>query len=80
MTAETAAGRVRAERWGPRTLDVDLLWIDGVTVDQPDLVVPHPRMWERAFVVVPLAELAPDLAAPERIAAAAGAVRSVGKL
>jgi 2-amino-4-hydroxy-6-hydroxymethyldihydropteridine diphosphokinase len=79
-TAEKAGGRVRAERWGPRTLDVDLLWIDGVTVDEPDLVVPHPRMWERAFVLVPLAELAPDLVPPERIAAASGAVHPVGKL
>lgn len=58
---ESAAGRVRDVRWGPRTLDVDILWIDGVDVDEPDLVVPHPRMWERRFVVAPLAELAPDL-------------------
>ncbi len=78
--AEAASGRVRAERWGPRTLDVDVLWIDGVTVDEPDLVVPHPRMWERAFVLVPLAELAPDLAPPERVAAAIGTARPVGKL
>jgi 2-amino-4-hydroxy-6-hydroxymethyldihydropteridine diphosphokinase len=82
-SAETAGGRVRVERWGARTLDVDVLWIDGVTVDEPDLVVPHPRMWERAFVLVPLAELAPDLVPAERIAAAAaaaGTVRAVGKL
>ena len=59
---ESAAGRVRLERWGPRTLDVDVLWIDGVTVDEPDLVVPHPRMLERRFVQVPLLDLAPDLA------------------
>lgn len=59
---EADAERVRVERWGPRTLDVDVLWIDGETVDDPDLVVPHPRMLERAFVMVPLAELAPDLA------------------
>lgn len=79
-SAETVAGRVRGERWGPRTLDVDVLWIEGVTVDQPDLVVPHPRMWERAFVLVPLADLAPDLATPERLAAATGTVRLAGKL
>lgn len=60
---ESAAGRVRLERWGPRTLDVDVLWVDGVTVDEPDLVVPHPRMLERRFVQVPLLDLAPDLAA-----------------
>lgn len=59
---ERAAERVRAERWGPRTLDVDVLWIDGVTVDEPDLVVPHPRMLERRFVQVPLLDVAPDLA------------------
>jgi len=58
---EAAAARVRTERWGPRTLDVDVLWIDGETVDRPDLVVPHPRMFERAFVLVPLADVAPDL-------------------
>ncbi len=60
---EAAAGRVRRERWGPRTLDVDVLWVDGAEVDEPDLVVPHPRMRERAFVMVPLADVAPDLAA-----------------
>lgn len=59
---EASAGRVREVRWGPRTLDVDVLWVDGETVDEPDLVVPHPRMLERAFVMVPLGELAPDLA------------------
>ena len=59
---EIAAGRERRIRWGPRTLDVDILWIDGVTVDHPDLTVPHPRMYQRNFVVVPLLELASDLA------------------
>ena len=58
---EASAGRVREVRWGPRTLDVDVLWVDGETVDEPDLVVPHPRMLERAFVMVPMGELAPDL-------------------
>ncbi|MGK2930697.1 MAG: 2-amino-4-hydroxy-6-hydroxymethyldihydropteridine diphosphokinase [Acidimicrobiales bacterium] len=58
---ESAADRVRDVRWGPRTLDVDILWIDGVTVDEPDLRIPHPRMFERRFVLAPLAELAPDL-------------------
>ena len=59
---EASAERVREVRWGPRTLDVDVLWVDGETVDEPDLVVPHPRMFERAFVMMPLGELAPDLA------------------
>jgi 2-amino-4-hydroxy-6-hydroxymethyldihydropteridine diphosphokinase len=58
---ESAAGRVRAERWGPRTLDVDILWIDGETIDEPDLQVPHPRMTQRRFVMVPLLDVAPDV-------------------
>jgi 7,8-dihydro-6-hydroxymethylpterin-pyrophosphokinase len=62
---EREAGRERRERWGPRTLDVDIIWIDGVTIDEPDLVVPHPRMTERPFVLAPLADVAPDLVAPD---------------
>jgi 2-amino-4-hydroxy-6-hydroxymethyldihydropteridine diphosphokinase len=58
---ESGAQRVRQERWGPRTLDVDIIWIDGVTVDEPDLQVPHPRWSERRFVLAPLRDLAPDL-------------------
>ena len=69
---ETAAERVRDERWGPRTLDVDVLWIDGVTVDEPDLVVPHPRLWERRFVVAPLHDLAPDIVGDDALEAAEG--------
>jgi 2-amino-4-hydroxy-6-hydroxymethyldihydropteridine diphosphokinase len=58
---ERTAERRRQVRWGPRTLDADVLWIDGVTVHERDLEVPHPRMFERPFVLAPLAELAPDL-------------------
>ena len=58
---EQAAHRVRIERWGPRTLDVDVLLIDDLTIDTPDLEVPHPRMWERTFVLAPLHDVAPDL-------------------
>lgn len=58
---EMEAGRVRTEHWGPRTLDVDVLLVGDLTVDEPDLVVPHPRMWERDFVLRPLADLAPEL-------------------
>jgi 2-amino-4-hydroxy-6-hydroxymethyldihydropteridine diphosphokinase len=58
---ESAAGRVRGERWGPRQLDIDILWIDGETVHEEDLEVPHPRMWDRRFVLVPLADVAPEL-------------------
>jgi 2-amino-4-hydroxy-6-hydroxymethyldihydropteridine diphosphokinase len=56
---EADARRVRDERWGPRTLDVDVLLVGDEHIDEPDLVVPHPRMTERAFVMVPLAELEP---------------------
>jgi 2-amino-4-hydroxy-6-hydroxymethyldihydropteridine diphosphokinase len=59
---ESAAGRVREERWGPRTLDVDVLMVDDQVVDEPDLVVPHPRLWERPFVVAPLADVDPVVA------------------
>ena len=59
---ERAAERVRAERWGPRTLDVDLLLVGEEDVSEPDLEVPHPRMWERGFVMAPLGDVAPELA------------------
>ncbi|HTJ76231.1 MAG TPA: 2-amino-4-hydroxy-6-hydroxymethyldihydropteridine diphosphokinase [Acidimicrobiales bacterium] len=55
---EAAAGRVRTEKDGPRTLDVDVLLVGDLTVHEPDLVVPHPRMWQRRFVLAPLADLA----------------------
>lgn len=58
---ESAAGRVRGERWGPRTLDVDIVWIDGVVIDESDLQIPHPRMRSRRFVMAPLRDIAPDL-------------------
>jgi 2-amino-4-hydroxy-6-hydroxymethyldihydropteridine diphosphokinase len=77
---ETAAGRRRTVRFGPRTLDVDVLLVDGEQVDQPDLQVPHPRMWERRFVLAPLADLAPELVPPETLAAAGGQVTLVGTL
>jgi 2-amino-4-hydroxy-6-hydroxymethyldihydropteridine diphosphokinase len=71
---EAAADRVRDERWGPRTLDVDILWIEGVELDEPDLVVPHPRMWTRRFVLAPLRDLAPDLVTADQVDAAEGEV------
>lgn len=58
---ESDAGRVRNERWGPRTLDVDVLLVDDVRLDEADLVIPHPRMAERAFVLAPLEDLDPGL-------------------
>lgn len=56
---ESDAGRVRRERWAARTLDVDIVEIEGVRIDDDDLVVPHPRMAERAFVLAPLEDLEP---------------------
>jgi 2-amino-4-hydroxy-6-hydroxymethyldihydropteridine diphosphokinase len=56
---ETARRRIHAERWGPRTLDVDVLLVGDARVDDADLVVPHPRLRERAFVLVPLSDLDP---------------------
>jgi 2-amino-4-hydroxy-6-hydroxymethyldihydropteridine diphosphokinase len=58
---EMRAHRVRDQRDGPRTLDVDVLLVGDLEVDEPDLVVPHPRMWSRAFVLAPLEDLDPLL-------------------
>ncbi len=78
---ERAAGRVRIERWGPRTLDVDVLWIDGVVVATDELTVPHPRMHERNFVMAPLLDLDPSLVvAGYDPATAIGAVTNLGSL
>ena len=79
LALEAGAGRQRRVRWGPRTLDVDVLWVEGETVDEPDLRVPHPLMHERGFVMVPLADLAPDLA-PGWTAEGTDGVRRVGEL
>jgi 2-amino-4-hydroxy-6-hydroxymethyldihydropteridine diphosphokinase len=57
---ETAMGRVQGERWGPRVIDLDLLLYDGEISRSPELVLPHPEMHRRAFVLAPLAEIAPD--------------------
>jgi 2-amino-4-hydroxy-6-hydroxymethyldihydropteridine diphosphokinase len=64
QTLERAAGRHRAERWGPRTLDLDLLVIDRLVVDSEALTLPHPRLHERRFVLEPWALLDPDLVVP----------------
>jgi 2-amino-4-hydroxy-6-hydroxymethyldihydropteridine diphosphokinase len=77
---QAAAERVQGERWGPRTLDVDVLWIEGITLDDHDLQVPHPRMFERRFVLAPLAELAPELVPDGALADAVGNVSVVGEL
>ncbi|HVF14916.1 MAG TPA: 2-amino-4-hydroxy-6-hydroxymethyldihydropteridine diphosphokinase [Acidimicrobiales bacterium] len=77
---EDAAGRVRAERFGPRNLDVDVLLVGDEAVDDADLTVPHPRMHERRFVLAPLADLAPDLVRPGWAESSIGGVRAVGRL
>jgi 2-amino-4-hydroxy-6-hydroxymethyldihydropteridine diphosphokinase len=63
---EHRSGRVRSEatRWGPRTIDLDVLWADGVVVSTPTLTVPHPRLAERAFALRPLHDVAPDALDP----------------
>jgi 2-amino-4-hydroxy-6-hydroxymethyldihydropteridine diphosphokinase len=61
---EAAAGRVRRERWGPRCLDLDILWASGLVVNEPDLIVPHPRLRERAFALRPLLDVAPAAVDP----------------
>ena len=79
LELEAAAGRRRRVRWGPRTLDVDVLWVEGETAEAPDLNVPHPRMHDRGFVMVPLADLAPGLAPGWTVGSADG-VRRAGEL
>ncbi len=61
---ETRLGRVRRERWGPRTIDLDVLWIDSVAMSSATLVVPHPSLRERDFALAPMLELVPDARDP----------------
>ena len=77
---EVAAKRVRTVRYGPRTLDADVLWVEGQERHDDALTVPHPRMWERRFVLAPLQELAPDLVSDAMVAAAEGSVVVRGRL
>jgi 2-amino-4-hydroxy-6-hydroxymethyldihydropteridine diphosphokinase len=69
MAVERAFGRERAPggRWGPRTLDIDILAYDDVTLDESGLRLPHPHLFERAFVLVPLAEIRPDAVIAGRV-------------
>ena len=69
---ENAAGRERPYRNAPRTLDLDLLLYGDARIESARLTVPHPRMWERAFVLMPLAEIAPELVPPAALQAVAG--------
>jgi 2-amino-4-hydroxy-6-hydroxymethyldihydropteridine diphosphokinase len=75
LATEASLGRVRAERWGPRTADLDLLLYDGPPVDSPELTVPHPRARERAFVLVPLYDADPFARFPDGELAAAALAR-----
>lgn len=74
---EASSGRVRAERWGPRTLDVDIVWMDGVDIDEDSLTIPHPRWKDRRFVLAPLRDLAPELVEDRDLQLAEGTVRQV---
>ena len=65
LSVEKALGRVRGERWGPRTIDLDLILFNDEVIDEPGLTLPHPRLRERLFVLVPLCDVAPsDLCLP----------------
>ncbi|GAB1820206.1 2-amino-4-hydroxy-6-hydroxymethyldihydropteridine diphosphokinase [Herbidospora sp. RD11066] len=68
---EDAFGRVREEHWGPRTLDVDIIMVDNLMSDDPELTLPHPRAHERAFVLVPWAQADPSAVLPGRGSVAA---------
>lgn len=60
LAVEAAGGRERSVRWGPRTIDIDVLLYGDVRIESPELTLPHPRMWERRFVLEPLSDLAPE--------------------
>jgi len=64
LAIEEKMGRVRGVRWGPRVIDLDLLFYGNTVLNEPNLIVPHPRMAARAFVLAPLADLDPDLVIP----------------
>ena len=64
LRTEQAMGRNRQERWGPRVIDLDLVWMLGESIDEPGLTVPHPGVSTRNFVLYPLADIAPALAIP----------------
>ena len=64
LDIEQQFGRVRLEHWGPRTLDLDILLFEDLIIETPKLQIPHPRMTQRAFVLVPLAEIASDWIEP----------------
>jgi len=86
LAVEQLLGRRRGRRWADRTLDLDVLWIEGLVLESPTLTVPHPRLTERAFALTPLLEVAPDAVDPRTGArfvpagAAGGPLAAVGVL
>jgi len=79
LEVEGELGRVRDLRYGPRVIDIDILTYDDLALDTPELTIPHPRLRERAFVLVPLAEIAPDLLiGGERVADLAARIGTAG--
>ncbi len=78
--AEAERGRTREVRWGPRTLDVDVLLVGRERSTDPQILVPHPRLYERSFVLVPLHELAPTLVSQSQLDAGVGRVSPLGTL
>jgi 2-amino-4-hydroxy-6-hydroxymethyldihydropteridine diphosphokinase len=80
QVAENLRGRTRDVRWGPRTLDVDVLLVGDETSTDPEILVPHPRLYERSFALVPLHELAPELVSAAQLAAGVGRVTPLGTL
>ncbi len=83
LQLERQLGRVRTVRWGPRTIDIDILAFGSVTIDEPGLTIPHPRLGERAFALLPLAEIAPDLRLPgesETLQKKAGRLAALGNI
>ena len=79
LETETAHGRIREIHWGPRTLDLDLLLYDHLILEHPDLVLPHPRMLDRKFVLAPLAEIAPWIVHPLAGCRIADALEALGE-
>lgn len=77
---ESLGERTRSVHWGPRTLDIDIIWMEGIEMDTESLTIPHPRWQERRFVLVPLQELAPDLVDGEALQTSNGTVALIGPL
>lgn len=77
---ESSAQRVRETRWGPRTLDIDIIWMEGIQMDEERLTIPHPRWKARRFVLAPMRDLAPELVGERELQLADGSVSQVDPL